>query len=577
MALLAASFAALAGLPAQALERHPARILPGDRIAALPGVGVESSNLEKTPFGVDLSGIEIVSNGNQLGKSTKAKGVLVQSDNPDLTAPALANLLRPYIGQPLSQYLLGEVRTAITKYMRGLRRPLVAVYIPPQEVTSGAVQILVIPFKVGEKRVERVATGYKNTPESYVLDTVHAASGDEINSDQLLADLNWLNVGPFRKVGVVFAPGKEVGTTNLILRLSDLKPWQVYGGYANSGTSATYLDRLYAGIVAANVGKGDQQFSYQFTASPQTLNTTNGFLDPEVEKAYLAHSMGIFLPLPWRHKLTARAEYIAANSQLTAPFFQKNRTFQTDFDYAVPVMQANPSVDVFAGGAFKRQSNEVLFGSTPTGTTRIDVVEAALGVRGHVSSPHATTDFSVKGIFSPGGLTPFNHDADYVAASGNPGDKARFAYGVATANTHVPLPKDFSLEFDLAGQIASNSLPSIEQFGIGGIASVRGYETNEYLGDDGLSARAEFHLPAISLSNNAKYQDRSDIYAFLDYGLVHLLATDTTHSLLGAGVGIDVSINKSVHASLAWGHAFSTGATTRANSDRIHASLTAFY
>ena len=53
---------------------------------------------------------------------------------------------------------------------------------------------------------------------------------------ELETDLDWANRNPFRQVEAVFGPGKDLGLTDVNIQVMDRKPWQVYAGYANSGT-----------------------------------------------------------------------------------------------------------------------------------------------------------------------------------------------------------------------------------------------------------------------------------------------------------------------------------------------------
>lgn len=558
---------------AQNVEQNPARILAGNQITSLPGATVEAGELDGTSLGVSLKGIVIVSDNSAVRNAVSSTGVVVHSDNALLTDPELATLLAPFVGQPLSQRLIGEVRDAITNYMRDNNRPLVAVIIPPQEVTSGSVQLLVVPFVVGDKRVERVATGHQTTSEDYVLEQVRLGRGDEIAADLLLADINWLNLNPFRSVGVVFQPGSEAGSTDVVLRLTDEKPWQIYAGYSNGGTEATGYDRLFKGIVFA---AGEHQFSYQVTAAPGTIYSDGKLFNFDADSAYLAHSGGYFVPLPWRHKLTLRGDYIHSRADLTDPFVQDNETIQFALDYAVPVSAA-PAIDVFAGLEIKNQRNEVFFGGTSTKDTTLDVVQSVFGARGVVSTTGHTTGFDVRAVLSPGGLTGNNNDTAFIAASGDTNAKAQYGYAKVDLNHHSDLPYDFGLDLNLAGQLASSTLPAIEQFGIGGMDAVRGYQSGEAVGDSGFKVQAELHLPTFSLLQKANLQDQISVYAFADYGLTHIYSTGASQSLFGAGLGVDMSINDNVHATLAWGHAFAAGPTTLANSNRIHASLVASY
>lgn len=567
---------------AQPVERNPARILSGNQITSLPGSTVDAAALDNTSFGANLSGVVIVSDKNAVRSATKANGIVVRSDNQHLSDPELARLLSPYLGQPLSQRLIGEIRDTITKYMRNRNRPLVAVIVPPQEVTGGVVQLLVVPFVVGEKRVHRVETGYDNTPEGQVLNTVRIGPGDEVEADTLLEDINWLNLNPFRNVGVVFQPGKDVGTTDLILSLSDQKPWQIYGGYANSGTTVTGLDRVFAGFVMANAAMGDQQLSYQFTAFPETIGS-DGF---SRDSAYLAHSLGYFVPLAWsnelRHKLTLRGDYTHSRSDLIDPFVSEDETWQASFDYAGNLPgaygMANSSIEWFVGGDFKRQESDVFFDGVSVSPDLIEVVQFNLGLRGKHSGNwmgHAhNTEYSIKGVFSPGDVTTYNTDAAFASASGNAGDMADYNYLTANFIHRVDLPMGLRFDVAFAGQTTSDSLPSTEKFGIGGAGSVRGYETNERSGDTGMSVQTELHLPVFPLVQSEKINADADFFAFADYGSTHDNTTNIDRELSGAGIGMNIQINNNVRASVVWGHAFDAGAITTAGSDRVHATFT---
>jgi hemolysin activation/secretion protein len=562
---------------AQQASADRARILAGDPVTSLATGSTDSASLDDTPFGVDLTGIVIVTDASGIRSSARANGVEVRSDNAQLGEAALATRLSRFLGQPLSQRLIGEIRAEITLYMRDQNRPLVAVIVPPQEVTTGTVQFIVLPFVAGDISVERVPTGYELTSEEKVLDTVRIEPGDEIAADILLADLSRLNANPFRRVGVIFEPGEDDGTTNMVLRLTDERPWQIYAGYNNNGTQATGYDRLFIGGVWANTAGNDEQLSYQFTASPNTIVSAGGLFDFTQDKAYMSHSVAALLPLTWRHTATIRADYIHSRADLAGPFVLDSRTGQFSLDYGIPVLSGSPAVEAFGGLDIKRQRNELEFAGVPLGPGFIDINQLFAGLRGQVALGPTLTDFSLKGFFSPGGLSGNNTNAAFAAASGNPAASATYGYLLASLNNTTSLPAGFRIELNAAGQVASTALPAIEQFGIGGVATVRGYQTNERAGDHGFFTQAEFHLPQFSLIETGDIRDSEDVYAFLDFGMVTDIAAGTTNSLLGAGLGIDVAISEYVSASLVWGHAFSAGVVTAAGSNRIHASITGSY
>src|SRR5690606_24314993 len=88
--------------------------------------------------------------------------------------------------------------------------------------------------------------------------------------------------------------GREPGTTRLVLRTQERRPWQVQGGYDNTGSRATDEDRIFAGIGSGNAfGRGDQ-LSYRYT------------IDPQRERSE-SHSGSYLAFLPWRHAATVFA------------------------------------------------------------------------------------------------------------------------------------------------------------------------------------------------------------------------------------------------------------------------------
>jgi hemolysin activation/secretion protein len=103
-----------------------------------------------------------------------------------------------------------------------------------------------------------------------------------------------------------------------------------------------------------------------------------------------------------------------------------------------------------------------------------------------------------------------------------------------------------SVNLKLVGkaQLASDALPSSEEFGVGGYYSGRGYDPSEIVGDDGISAQVEvqWNNPINSTINAVQnYQ----FYTFMDAGRVwNVDATtldDKRESLVSTGLGVRVN------------------------------------
>lgn len=559
---------------AQPVEQYPAPILSGERISSLPGQVLPKGEVDDTPFGVDLTGVVIVSDRDHLKPLANAHGVVVESDRSVLNDPALKKALEPFIGKPFSRQVIAEIRDTITQYMRMRARPLVAVIAPPQEITDGTVQFLVIPYRLGDKRVERVDTAHRNTSDRDITEKITAQSGDEVDTGKLLEDVNWLIRNPFRSVGVVFEPGQAVDTTDLILRLTDKKPWRVFAGMSNSGTEETYKSRVFTGFTAANSLAFDQRLAYQLTAAPKTLYSDGEWFNFDGDKAYMAHSASYYLPLDWRHILTFDASYVRTRSDL-GPFFNKDsRSWQARADYAVPMPQLYAAPDLFAGFEVKRQKSELLFFGHSVSQSAIDIAQFVVGGRGEVMLPKSKTLYDIDVFFSPGGLSSDNTDAAFAAITGDPEASAQYVYVNAVLEHYQHLPHDFGLNVKASGQLSDAALPETEKFGIGGISSVRGYETNELSGDNGFFVQTELRTPV----HEAPYLPLSfSPFVFFDVGQVGSWRDATGQTIASTGAGVDIDIAGNLHVSLDAAYALSNGIDTGAGDTWVHFNLTASY
>jgi hemolysin activation/secretion protein len=209
---------------------------------------------DATPLGVNVQAIVLIGANAGAKPASGAKGIDV-SQVSGVDAVALREQLTPFVGRPLSRKLIAEVQAAVAAAYREAGRPFVSVTLPPQEVSSGVLQLRVILFKVAGIKVTGAA------PESYPPSRIRLVPGQEIDARKLETDLDWANRNPFRQVEAVFGPGKDLGMTDVNIQVTDRKPWQVYAGYANSGTLLTDRHRYYVG--ASGAPSADVFASYQ--------------------------------------------------------------------------------------------------------------------------------------------------------------------------------------------------------------------------------------------------------------------------------------------------------------------------
>jgi len=280
---------------AQAIERNlpppPAAVAP--RIAGPSAAPVDQ---DATPIGPALRAIVVLGPKDPLLANA--------ADGIDLTRTRLVGeqaAFAPFIGQPLSRRLITEIRAKVVRLYRDKGYPFVSLSTPEQEITTGVLQVRVLEFRLGTK----TAPGASAKDAPYVESRVRAQPGEAIDTDDLSEDLDWLNRFPFRHTEAVFTPGAELGVTDLKLATSELQPWSIDVGYANSGTPKTGWDRYFAGAQAVLPGLHDAYAAYQITGSGDTLFNDGRLFNGAADPQYLSQAGRLIIPTLPRQDIEA--------------------------------------------------------------------------------------------------------------------------------------------------------------------------------------------------------------------------------------------------------------------------------
>lgn len=536
------------------------------------------------PFGVNLTKITLV-NQRDAHKDTafNADGVDLSRAGILLQTPNIISLLKPFIGKPLSVKLVSQLRAEITFYFRQIDRPLVDVIIPPQEISGGALRIDYIPFVIGERRVE----GNEWTEDKHILDALHFEVGEEIDSEILIDDLNWLNLNPYRNLVAVFEPGQKAGTTNIILRSQEAKPWTVWAGYNNAGSRNSDPHRIYAGFDVANLPFIDHQFNYQLTTSPTTLGN-GGIFGLSKKDGYFSHYANYYAPIVygngWRHKLNLQASYTQGRTS-NAPFTKDNKTQQVYGEYAMPLpLFSTIRSEAYGAVDYKHLTNLTEFGGLQISAKTLDIAQFVVGLRGSFSTPFGFSqsgqtcdrcnlgrgNFDIRLVASPGGFGTNNKDAAFINMANNVAATARYNYIYGKIDHVMPLPARFKWKSAFAFQLSNDFLPAGEQLAMGGTRSVRGYLSGEVAGENGFTLSNELSLPPISLLGKAlNANDSLTAYGFVDMGMSFDKTTGKRTDLLGVGGGLDYRFNSNFTASMAISRALKTGPITNIGDTQI--------
>jgi len=523
-----AAAAAVAATPAE----QPADFR---RVAQIKGIVIVRALKEFKPDGVPL------------------KPGLTVTGNPLLERSQFARIAARYLDQPMDETRMRQFQREIILYYRSHDRPLVDVLYPEQDVSNGMLQVIVIEGHLKEIRVQdKQGNPYTNgwSGAKFIQTSIHLRTNDVISSSRVSKDLSWLNRNPFRTVDALYEPDRrEYGMTSLLLRVDEQRQWSADFGYEDSGSTITSEDRLIAGFTWGKAfGLEDNQFRYSFT------------FDPSFELLRV-HSASYYLPLPWHHGLRLSGYYLDVTGELGGGTTLSGSAYQAILRYEVPL----PSIGKFqeeasVGLDFKESDNNLFFNAVSFFNTPTEIFQVAGGYSATLGDSWGQTSLSIQGYYSPGGITTLNSDPAFELA--RPLSKANYAYGRASAERVTRLPGDFSWIIRAIGQVASGNLLPSEQLGMGGYATVRGYEEREGNGDEGYFFSNELRTPAVSLvhlfTKKFTFEDKLQLLGFWDYGEisnVHLLSSERPEyhfSSVGPGLRYTLSTHFSLRFDYGW-------------------------
>jgi hemolysin activation/secretion protein len=454
-----------------------------------------------------LKGVAFVSGPAQLVKA----GLPVTAAGPSgITAPGLPLLdqpefrrqIAPFIGRPLTLAALNRIASLALAWYRAHRQPFVDITIPPQNINTGVVQIVVTEYRIGRIKV----TGNRWFSRTSIRAASGLAPGQIVTLDALENDLSWLNQNPFRHVNAVFQPGAEPGTTNVDLETRDRLPLRAYAGYDNEGVTSLGRNEWNAGVNWGNAFGLGQILSYQYTRSFNGRFTGNSISDT--------------IPLPWRDKLLIFGSYEREVPEIAYGFNETGHSGQASIRY-VRTLPNLPWLiqDLQIGYDFKTTNSNLEFGGIGVFQSQAQINQFPLIYDATETDRFGQTAIENKLTLSPGGMTADNNSAAFQAIV--PGAAAHYAYDRFGLTRVTGLPAGFSWVARFLIQRSNHNLLDSEELSGGGPGSVAGYPTDTALGSEGELIAQDLRAPAFSparlLGLPLPPEDQAQIGLFWNY------------------------------------------------------------
>jgi hemolysin activation/secretion protein len=406
------------------------------------------------------------------------------SGNTVFSNAELGRITATYLNRPVNFAELGKARDAISQLYIDKGYTTSGAYIPQQTSRDGVVEIRILEGRLGQVTVEMTGRLHKN----YVRSRLLRAGKGPLNVPRLLEALRLLQANPLIKtITANLSASPEPGISNLQVKVLSKPSFRAAVAMDNGRNPQTGSFRRGVDLGEANLsgfgddlsltyrnsdGSNDLQLSYQIPVNSSDLTLTAIHRD--------LYSWVIEEPL---NVLNISSHYQQWFVGLRQPILRR-----LDQELAL-------------GLSLNKQDNKGLYlqGFPYPGR----------GVDENGESRVATLSFSQDWLR--------RSNSDVVAI------RSEFAFGLKGFDTTIPydygidpnspepnfllwrgdgqyvrqLAKDTLLIARGRIQVTNNPLPAVEQFGLGGLGSVEGYQTNSLLTDSGLFGSIELAVPVL--------------------------------------------------------------------------------
>lgn len=540
---------------------------PEDRAAParLPEPDIEIAD-DKTILVDSLLGVRFVRTPQEVIKEVVQPGIETKNiqllDNDEFR-----NIIKPYLGKPVTMRSISKMVRDTILYYRSKDRPVVDVFVPEQEITKGVVQLMVIEARVGEVKVD----GLKWFSKDLIRGCVRLQPGDVIRASELLKDINYINANPFRFARPVLEPGKEFGTTDLVLDGKDRFPMRFYAGYEDTGSRDTGLERFFAGINMGNVFGRGHEVGYQYT-------TNRHFRDFDIHSAYWR------IPLANRDTLAFYGNYADyRTSHGGTNLGSVNWTANVRYITLLP-SKHNLNHGLEFGLDFKRSDNNIRSGGVNTYDDYVDVAQLALQYGGRSRDRMGDTSYTFNVYWSPCSKLFSSHQSQSKYEAVRAGTAPEYVYSHMSLERQWILPKDWNLFNRVTTQVSNRRLPPTEQLGMGGYNTVRGFDEWDVSSDQGVIATIELRTPKLDLrvvDRSLRLPSYLQFLAFCDYGFArnrgNAALEQKSEDMLSAGVGLRCRISDNVNLRIDYGHKLEDVHGSDSGDGRFHIFLMMAY
>lgn len=475
----------------------------------------------------------------QPGKTFELKAVVFEG-NETVSNEDLQKAVQGWIGKQVSFTDLKKIASELKSYYRDKRFVAAYVYLPPQKIEDGIIEIRVVEGRLGNIKIE----DNKWFSDKVIRRNLSLKEGEVIYFQDLNDSLSSLNKNPDIKARALLAPGREPKTTDIVFKVKDKFPLHLNGEINNLGTESTGRTRYGVGLTHNNLtGNMDQLTSRVQLGSGATAVGTRYSVPvgPYKTQVGFSHSYSrVHLGGDFRD-LNIRGKASSYGVDIVQPFWQ-NRFLKTSLN---------------TGFDFKSVENKIL--GVKAGKDELRILN--LGVNFEENDRFGKTYFPHTFHF---GFPDFLGASDVrESAATRAGTGGQFFIYRNSMIRYNRLPMGLTHAARTELQLTPDRLSPSEQFRLGGAFSVRGYSEGDYLADYGGFITNEIFVPTYFFPaqwvlpySGEQLRQAVQFVGFFDFGTGNLRNTlpgeNRNKTLMGAGGGLRVHIYDRIFARFQW-------------------------
>jgi hemolysin activation/secretion protein len=453
-------------------------------------------------------------------------------------------------------------------------------FIPAQDVHNGEVHVQVLEGRLGAIRVEGNKRFSAKTLAGPFSSDLHQA----VNQDDVEARLLRLSDYAGLSVFGVFTPGRDVGDSDLVLKVQREKALDFELGGDNYGSIYSGEYRGHAGLAwNSPFGAGDR-LSLSF------LKASSSSVAKGADTKY--YSGDYRLPVGGgRGALTLAVNNndYAVGGPLAGLFSGRGRVGTAGFEWETSRSRLGRSYFYVHADTKKGEF------TTSSGTSAGDIVAEEKLTDGEVGFVLDRSDRSGKGRWNVS--VALLHGSNSVEAQVppdptkpqpiRPESDSSYTVGRIGIERMQSVTRFSTLRLKLGAQVTSNVLPTLEESALGGPNTVRAYDVANFVGDKSATGTLEYFIgaPGFAAKPGPGGQPWGQTFQFVlfgDYGRGWVNGTGTSgvsseRDLKGAGVGLAFNLPHRFSFRVDGAKALSATAQDRANRNfkdtRVYASF----